>query len=119
MVGTTESLVRTLSWNIGHGLDRPPDSSLLTLRSRLFGVTEMNATHAQVNRPLRDEFAALLAHYEWDVALLQEAPPRWLDALARAASATSAASALTARNFGAPLRGWLAEHNPELSFPEL
>jgi endonuclease/exonuclease/phosphatase (EEP) superfamily protein YafD len=74
----------------------------------------MNAAHVQVNRPLRSEFAALLARYEWDVALLQEAPPRWLDVLARAAGATSAASALTARNFGAPLRSWLAEHNPDL-----
>jgi endonuclease/exonuclease/phosphatase (EEP) superfamily protein YafD len=114
VVGVPESLVRTLSWNICHGLDRPPDPSLLSLRSRLFRVTEMNRTHAQVNRPLRAEFAGLLSRYDWDVALLQEAPPRWLDALARAAGATSAASALTARNFGAPLRSWLAERNPDV-----
>jgi hypothetical protein len=77
-------------------------------------VTESDATHAQVNRSLRVEFAAMLASYEWDVALLQEAPPRWLSALARGARATAAASALTARNLGAPLRAWLAERNPDL-----
>jgi hypothetical protein len=114
VVGADRSLVRILSWNIAHGLDEPPDPGLLTWRSRLLRVTEMNATHAQVNRPLRGEFGGLLASYEWDVALLQEAPPNWCDALARAAHATSAASALTARNFGAPLRRWLAARNPDL-----
>jgi hypothetical protein len=114
MTGGSRILVGTLTWNIFHGLDKPPDSSLVTWRSRLLRVTEMDATHAQVNRPLRVEFAALLASYEWDVALLQEAPPRWLQALARGAGACGAASALTARNFGAPLRGRLAELNPDL-----
>jgi endonuclease/exonuclease/phosphatase family metal-dependent hydrolase len=114
MTGGSPILIRALTWNIFHGLDKPPDSSLVTWRSRLFRVTEMDATHAQVNRPLRAEFAAMLASYDWDVALLQEAPPRWLPALARGAGACSAASALTARNFGAPLRGRLAELNPDL-----
>jgi hypothetical protein len=114
VVVAEQSVIRVLSWNIGHGLDEPPDSRLRTWRSRLLGVTEMNDTHAQVNRPLRREFAALLASYEWDVALLQEAPPYWCDPLARAAYATSAASALTARNVAAPLRAWLAERNPDL-----
>jgi hypothetical protein len=114
MTGGSRILIGTLTWNIFHGLDKPPNSGLVTWRSRLFRVTEMDATHAQVNRPLRAEFAAMLASYEWDVALLQEAPPRWLAALARGAGARSAASALTARNFGAPLRGWLAELNPDL-----
>jgi hypothetical protein len=114
MTGGSRILIRTLTWNIFHGLDKPPDSSLVTWRSRLFRVTEMDATHAQVNRPLRAEFAAMLGGYEWDVALLQEAPPRWLPTLARRAGASSAVSALTARNFGAPLRGWLAERNPDL-----
>src|SRR5919108_5974941 len=106
--------IGTLTWNIAHGLDDPPDRSLLTWRSRLFRVTETNATHAQVNRPLNAEFATTLAGYEWDIALLQEAPPRWLGALARSAGARSAASALTAPNFGAPLRRWLADRNPDL-----
>src|SRR5215213_9798381 len=103
-----EILVRVLTWNMGHGLDHPPDPDLATWRSRLFRVTETNATHAQVNRPLRAEFTAVLAGFEWDVGLLQEAPPRWLDQLAHGTSAASAAAALTARNFGAPLRARLA-----------
>jgi endonuclease/exonuclease/phosphatase family metal-dependent hydrolase len=106
-------LIRALTWNIFHGLDKPPNSRLVTWRSRLFRVTEMDATHAQVNRPLRSEFAATLGAYEWDVAFLQEAPPHWLGTLARAAGASGAASALTARNSAAPLRRWLAELNPD------
>jgi endonuclease/exonuclease/phosphatase family metal-dependent hydrolase len=112
MPAGSQDLVRTLSWNIFHGLDEPPDSSLVTWRSRLLRVTETNATHAHVNRPLLDEYTRLLADYEWDVALLQEAPPRWLSALARGAGASGAASALTARNWGAPLRAWVADRNP-------
>jgi hypothetical protein len=108
------SVVRTLSWNIFHGLDDPPDSSLVTWRSRLFRVTEMNATHAQVNRPLRDEFTRVLAGFAWDIALLQEAPPRWLSSLAHGADARGAASALTARNWAAPVRAWLADRNPDI-----
>src|SRR5215213_9155247 len=114
MTAGSASVVRTLSWNIFHGLDKPPDESLLTWRSRLLRVTETDATHAQVNRPLLDELTAVLASREWDIALLQEAPPRWLAALARGAGASAAASALTARNLGAPLRGWLADRNPDL-----
>jgi endonuclease/exonuclease/phosphatase family metal-dependent hydrolase len=114
MPGGPEILVRTLTWNVGHGLDAPPDRDLGTWRSRLFRVTEMNATHAQVNRPLAHEFAAVLGRCAWDVAFLQEAPPRWLDRLARGSGARGAASALTARNFGAPFRARLADLNPDL-----
>ena len=90
-------LLRVVSWNLYHGRDFPPDPTLLTWRSRLLRRTERNATHAQVNRSLCAEFAALLARRDWDVALLQEAPPRWLPALAGAARA-SGALALTSRN---------------------
>jgi endonuclease/exonuclease/phosphatase family metal-dependent hydrolase len=114
MCAGPQSVIRALTWNIFHGLDKPPDSRLLTWRSRLFRVTETDATHAQVNRPLLSEFAALLAGHQWDIALLQEAPSHWLPALGRGAGARGAASALTARNIGAPLRAWLANHNPDL-----
>jgi endonuclease/exonuclease/phosphatase family metal-dependent hydrolase len=73
----------------------------------------MNATHAQVNRPLRDEFAQAIAGLEWDVALLQEAPPSWLPHLAESAAA-GGTSALTSRNFAAALRSALARFNPDL-----
>lgn len=67
----------------------------------------------QVNEPLRDQFTSLLASWDWEFALLQEAPPRWLRALASEAHA-SGESALTSRNWLAPLRAGLAEWNPDL-----
>jgi endonuclease/exonuclease/phosphatase family metal-dependent hydrolase len=102
-----------VTWNLFHGRDHPPDPALLTPRSRLLAATERNATHAQVNRPLRDEYAALLASLDWDIALLQEVPPRWLRPLAEAAGA-GGASALTSRNLGHALRAAAARINPDL-----
>lgn len=84
-----------------------------TWRSLLLRRTERDATHAQVNRSLRDEFAAKLAGWDWDVALLQEAPPRWLENLERATGAQGV-RVLTSRNSIAPLRAWLADRNPDL-----
>jgi endonuclease/exonuclease/phosphatase family metal-dependent hydrolase len=104
--------VRVISWNLFHGRDAPPDLALVTWRSRLLRLTESNASHAQVNRSLLWEFATVLARDPWDLALLQEAPPRWLGPLCRRAGA-GGASALTARNFLAPVRAWLADRNPD------
>ena len=89
--------MRVLSWNLYHGRDFPPDQALFTLRSRLLRVTERNATHVQVNRPLLDEFAGWLAGREWDVALLQEAPPLWFRELGGALAANGV-RVLTSRN---------------------
>jgi endonuclease/exonuclease/phosphatase family metal-dependent hydrolase len=105
--------IRVLSWNLYHGRDFPPDSALLTWRSRLLRVTERGATHAQVNRPLLDEFARLLAGFGWEVALLQEAPPRWFRPLTRRLGA-SGALALTSRNLLPPLQWRIADRNPDL-----
>jgi endonuclease/exonuclease/phosphatase family metal-dependent hydrolase len=105
--------VRILSWNLYHGRDFPPDRSLFTWRSRLWRVTERNDTHVQVNRPLGTEFAHLLAGIEWNVALLQETPPRWFRALGASLGA-SGALALTSRNFLPPLQRLLADWNPDL-----
>jgi endonuclease/exonuclease/phosphatase family metal-dependent hydrolase len=87
-----------LTWNLFHGRDHPLEGSL---------------EHTSVNRVLRDEFAAVLARESWDIALLQEAPPYWLHAVADAAGA-SGSSVLTSRNFGAFIRRRLAEWNPDL-----
>jgi endonuclease/exonuclease/phosphatase family metal-dependent hydrolase len=87
-----------LTWNLFHGRDDPPEGA---------------PGHAAVNRVLRDEFGAALARESWDVALLQEAPPHWLPALATTAGA-SGASVLTSRNFGAFVRRRLAAWNPDL-----
>lgn len=105
--------MRALSWNLFHGRDHPPDDRLNTLASRLLRRTERGSTHAQVNRPLLSEFSGLLAGWDWHIALLQEAPPRWLVPLARSCGA-SGASALTSRNSLALLRAGLAELNPDL-----
>jgi endonuclease/exonuclease/phosphatase family metal-dependent hydrolase len=105
--------MRVLSWNLYHGRDFPPDPALFTLRSRLLKRTERNDTHVQVNRPLLDEFARVLAGLEWDVALLQEAPPRWFGELPRRAGA-EAVRALTSRNVLPALQGAFADWNPDL-----
>lgn len=91
--------MRALTWNLYHGREYPP---VRDLRGRL------------ARRPsLRSSFAAVLAREEWSVALLQEAPPRWLTALCRAAGAHGAL-ARTARNLGAPLKRPLADWNAHL-----
>lgn len=106
-------MLRALSWNLFHGRDLPPEPGLLTWRSRLWRVTELGRTHAQVNHSLLPQFARVLASESWDVALLQEAPPRWLRPLGRAGGA-SGALALTSRNQLAPLRRAVAVRNPDL-----
>jgi endonuclease/exonuclease/phosphatase family metal-dependent hydrolase len=105
--------VRVATWNLFHGRDCPPDPALFSWRSRLLRVTETNATHAQVNRPLLQEFAAVVGGLPWDVALLQETPPGWLRRLCRAAGACGV-SALTSRNFPHAALALLARLNPDL-----
>jgi endonuclease/exonuclease/phosphatase family metal-dependent hydrolase len=105
--------LRVLTWNVFHGRDKPPDAALFTLRSRLFKTTVRNATHVQVNRPLFEEFAAVIAGASWAVCLLQEFPPPWADALARRCEADFQL-VLTSRNQLAPLRRRLARWNPDL-----
>jgi endonuclease/exonuclease/phosphatase family metal-dependent hydrolase len=102
-----------VSWNLFHGRDFPPDPALFTWRSRLLRVTERNDTHLQVNRELGAEFAAMLAAAEWDVALLQECPPRFAPLLAQACEAESH-PVPTSRNSLGTLRGLAARLNPDL-----
>jgi endonuclease/exonuclease/phosphatase family metal-dependent hydrolase len=105
--------MRVLSWNLYHGRDFPPDPALFTHRSRLLRTPERGDSHAQVNRPLLDEFAGLLAGLEWHVALLQEAPPRWFAELA-GRTRSSGVRVLTSRNWWPALQGRLADWNPDL-----
>jgi endonuclease/exonuclease/phosphatase family metal-dependent hydrolase len=102
-----------LAWNLFHGRDFPPDPALRSWRSRLLRLQERNETHVQVNRDLTAEFAALLAGAEWDLALLQECPPRFAEPLARACNAEWQ-RALTSRNSFGALRALLARQNPDL-----
>jgi endonuclease/exonuclease/phosphatase family metal-dependent hydrolase len=105
--------LRVLTWNLFHGRDHPPDPALFTWRSRLLRLSEHNATHLQVNRDLLGEFSDVLAGADWDVALLQECPPRWAVPLADACHA-EAHRTLTSRNSLGFLRACLARLNPDL-----
>ena len=102
-----------VAWNLFHGRDFPPDPALFTWRSRLLRAAERNATHLQVNRDLLAEFAELLAGAEWDIALLQESPPRFAAPLARACRAEPH-RVLTSRNSLGGLRALAARLNPDL-----
>jgi len=82
--------VRVLTWNLFHGRALP-----------------------NAGRDLQDDFAAALAGWAWDVALLQEVPPWWPAALGRATGA-SARSALTSRNALLPLRRVAARLAPDV-----
>jgi endonuclease/exonuclease/phosphatase family metal-dependent hydrolase len=107
--------IRALSWNLFHGRDFPPEPALRTWRSRLLRTTERGSTHAQVNRDLRRQFEEVLAELDWDVALLQECPPRWAERVADRCNA-DAHLALTSRNLPllSPLQGLIADLDPDL-----
>jgi endonuclease/exonuclease/phosphatase family metal-dependent hydrolase len=104
---------KAIGWNLFHGRDFPPDPALFTWRSRLLRTTERNETHVQVNRGLLEAFSAVLAEASWDVALLQECPPRFAAPLARACGA-DAHRVLTSRNSLGALRALAARLNPDL-----
>ena len=106
-------LVRAITWNLFHGRDAPPDPSLFTWRSRLLKITERGPEYAQVNHNLFAEFATALSSMAWDVALLQESPPRWAPRLAESLGAETH-MALTSRNWLPWLQGAIADFNPDL-----
>jgi endonuclease/exonuclease/phosphatase family metal-dependent hydrolase len=82
--------MRVLTWNLFHGRAEPG-----------------------AQRELRAQFAAAIARWAWDVALLQEVPPWWPPALARACDA-DASTALTSRNALPAVRRRLAERWPDV-----
>lgn len=82
--------MRVLVWNLFHGRAVPP-----------------------AGRALLREFAAVIARWDWDVALLQEVPPWWPAPIARAAGAEQR-TALTSRNALLPVRRALAARRPDL-----
>ena len=105
--------IHALTWNVFHGRDHPPDPELGTWRSWLLGTEERNATHVQVNRDLFGEFVSVLAAARWDVALLQEFPPRWAEGMARACGADLQLT-LTSRNWLSAIRTPVARRRPDL-----
>jgi endonuclease/exonuclease/phosphatase family metal-dependent hydrolase len=82
--------LRVLTWNLFHGRSKP------------------DTPHS-----LLPEFAALLASWEWDVALLQEVLPWWPVELGVACGA-STRMALTSRNVLPSLQRLLAEPRPDV-----
>ncbi len=105
--------MRVFSWNLFHGRDFPPEPELFTLRSKLFGATERGRDYVQVNHDLYAQFAGLISSARWDVAMLQECPPRWADRLARQCAAEAERS-LTSRNSFGAVRAAIAERRPDL-----
>lgn len=92
----TQNCVRLLTWNLFHGRTYPP---------RRFRLTRPGERRAQ--------FIEALRRLEWDVLLLQEAPPRWHDVLRRELGVRGAC-VLTDRNSFGRLRGAIAEVAPDL-----
>lgn len=83
-------VLRILTWNLFHGRAVP-----------------------DVPGPLGGAFAATLAAWDWDVALLQEVPPWWPPRLARACGAR-AFTAPTSRGQALPAARVLAARRPDL-----
>jgi endonuclease/exonuclease/phosphatase family metal-dependent hydrolase len=84
--------LRVLTWNLWHGRSDP-----------------------SAGRDLLPDFAAALAGWQWDVALLQEVPPWWPPALAeRVEGQVEERYVLTSRNSCLPLRRAIAVRWPDL-----
>jgi endonuclease/exonuclease/phosphatase family metal-dependent hydrolase len=105
--------IRVLTWNLYHGRDGPPDPGLYTRRAELTRRVQRNETHVQVNRDLWREFTDMLNEADWDVALLQECPPRWLPGFTRECGAEGFRS-LTSRNWFLPVTSAIARGWPDL-----
>ena len=106
--------LRLLSWNLFHGRDAPPGEFNRGLGWLVGGRPEERGEHVLLNRPLGSEFGAVLEAIEWDVALLQEVPPRWADPLA-AATGSKPHFVTTSRNWMSPLAGPVWARRPHLA----
>lgn len=81
---------------------------------KVLGHPVAGKKHVRLNRDLFREFAAFLAAARWDVALLQEVPPRWAQRLAEATGAEARVS-LTSRNWLRPVTTPVAHYRPHLT----
>jgi endonuclease/exonuclease/phosphatase family metal-dependent hydrolase len=88
--------LRLATWNLFHGRESPP---------RRFRFTKPGEAYGQ--------FLEVLRRVEWDLLLLQEAPPRWHEALVRDLS-SNGACVLTSRNSFGWLRGLVADRLPNV-----
>jgi endonuclease/exonuclease/phosphatase (EEP) superfamily protein YafD len=83
-------VLRVLTWNVFHGRSVPP-----------------------AGRDLFEDFAALIASWEWDVALLQELPPWWARPIAERSRASMRLN-ITGRNQLLFARRFIADRRPDL-----
>ncbi|MGK2933441.1 MAG: endonuclease/exonuclease/phosphatase family protein [Solirubrobacterales bacterium] len=104
---------RLLSWNLFHGRDFPPDPGPAGFSWKFLGRPVPGSTHVLLNRDLFNEFGAFLAAADWEIALLQEVPPRWDERLAAATGSTHH-RALTSRNWLSPVTSPIARKRPHL-----
>ena len=107
------TVIKVLTWNIFHGRDGPPDRSLYTRRAEWTRRPERNETHVQVNRDLWREYTDMLCAASWDVALLQECPPRWEPGFSRECGAESH-RVMTSRNWLERISWRIARGWPDL-----
>jgi endonuclease/exonuclease/phosphatase family metal-dependent hydrolase len=105
--------INVLTWNLFHGRDGPPDRALYTRWAEWTRQTQRNATHVQVNRDLWRQFTDMVCEADWEVALLQECPPRWEPGFQRECGAESHRS-LTSRNQLSAISWWIARRWPDL-----
>jgi endonuclease/exonuclease/phosphatase family metal-dependent hydrolase len=105
--------IRALTWNLYHGRDGPPDPALYKWWAEWTRTTIRNDTHVQVNRDLWRQFTDMVCGARWDVALLQECPPRWQPGFERECGAASFRS-LTSRNWLERISWALARRWPDL-----
>jgi endonuclease/exonuclease/phosphatase family metal-dependent hydrolase len=105
--------LRALTWNLFHGRDWPAAKELQIRKGRISSKPIPGETHVQVNRDLWAEFTGVLDGQAWDLALLQECPPRWRPGFARVCEA-EAHRVLTSRNWFLPFTAPIARMLPDL-----
>jgi endonuclease/exonuclease/phosphatase family metal-dependent hydrolase len=104
--------LRALTWNLFHGRDWPAAKELQIRRGRVSRKPIPGETHVQVNRDLWAEFTGVLEGQAWDIALLQECPPRWRPGFQRVCEAHGH-RVLTSRNWFLPITAAIARLAPD------
>ena len=104
-----------MTWNLFHGRDWPPEPELQVRahKGNFRRGPRLGHEYEQVNWDLLDEFAALIAGIDWDVALFQEFPPSWKRGMAAACGA-DAHRALSGRNWLQPVTSMIGRWRPDL-----
>lgn len=104
-----------MTWNLFHGRDWPPEPDL-QVRARKGNWRRgprLGKNYEQANWNLFDDFAALIAGVDWDIATFQEFPPGWRGRLADACGA-EAHRALSGRNWLLPITSLIGRWRPDL-----